>query len=238
MAGGCESHVSAGLRNSGIRLYWPGLFSPQGPCSEFRNRITAVALLYGTRRREKFGCLWRSSKNPHYFGCNWRERFGLRMAPAGETLSSREDAESPFYPFSRSGEKTGFSGAGLVGCGLPSAGGLYLCSGRHRVPDRERVIPDGGDGDRAVFYKYYVFYSFRYQFKSNGSGGRRGSERTAAAGILMVRESPLHLGHLRSPAALTEMGAVVAPPVPAFYHHPQTIDDLVEHTVRIGYWTC
>ena len=49
--------------------------------------------------------------------------------------------------------------------------------------------------------------------------------------ILMVRESPLHLGHLRSMAALAEMGAIVAPPVPAFYHHPQTVEELVDHSV-------
>ena len=49
--------------------------------------------------------------------------------------------------------------------------------------------------------------------------------------ILMVRESPLHLGHLRSLTALAEMGAVIAPPVPGFYHHPQTVADLVEHSV-------
>ena len=49
--------------------------------------------------------------------------------------------------------------------------------------------------------------------------------------VLMVRESPLHLGHLRSMTALAEMGAIVAPPVPAFYHHPQTIAEIVEHTV-------
>lgn len=49
--------------------------------------------------------------------------------------------------------------------------------------------------------------------------------------ILMVRESPLHLGHLRSMTALAEMGAILAPPVPAFYHHPQTVADIVEHSV-------
>jgi 4-hydroxy-3-polyprenylbenzoate decarboxylase len=49
--------------------------------------------------------------------------------------------------------------------------------------------------------------------------------------ILMVRESPLHLGHLRSLTALAEMGAIVAPPVPAFYHHPQSVADIVEHSV-------
>ena len=49
--------------------------------------------------------------------------------------------------------------------------------------------------------------------------------------ILMVRESPLHLGHLRTMAALAEMGAILAPPVPAFYHRPATILDLVDHSV-------
>jgi 4-hydroxy-3-polyprenylbenzoate decarboxylase len=49
--------------------------------------------------------------------------------------------------------------------------------------------------------------------------------------VLMVRESPLHLGHLRSMAALAEMGAILAPPVPAFYHHPQTIAEIVDHSV-------
>jgi flavin prenyltransferase len=49
--------------------------------------------------------------------------------------------------------------------------------------------------------------------------------------ILMVRESPLHLGHLRSMTALAEIGAILAPPVPGFYHHPETIADLVDHSV-------
>jgi 4-hydroxy-3-polyprenylbenzoate decarboxylase len=49
--------------------------------------------------------------------------------------------------------------------------------------------------------------------------------------VLMVRETPLHLGHLRTMTALAEMGAVIAPPVPAFYAKPQSIDDLVDHSV-------
>lgn len=49
--------------------------------------------------------------------------------------------------------------------------------------------------------------------------------------VLMVRESPLHLGHLRSMTALAEMGAILAPPAPAFYHHPKTIGDLVDDSV-------
>jgi 4-hydroxy-3-polyprenylbenzoate decarboxylase len=49
--------------------------------------------------------------------------------------------------------------------------------------------------------------------------------------ILMVRESPLHLGHLRTMAALSEMGAIIAPPMPAFYNKPQSLDDIVDHSV-------
>ena len=49
--------------------------------------------------------------------------------------------------------------------------------------------------------------------------------------VLMVRETPLHLGHIRAMAAATEIGAIIAPPVPAFYHRPQSIDDIVDHGV-------
>ncbi len=49
--------------------------------------------------------------------------------------------------------------------------------------------------------------------------------------VLMVRETPLHLGHLRRMIEVTEMGAVIAPPIPSFYHGPQTVDDLVDHSV-------
>lgn len=50
--------------------------------------------------------------------------------------------------------------------------------------------------------------------------------------ILMIRESPFHLGHLRSMCQLTEMGAIVAPPIPGFYNNPQTIEDLVDSSVE------
>jgi 4-hydroxy-3-polyprenylbenzoate decarboxylase len=49
--------------------------------------------------------------------------------------------------------------------------------------------------------------------------------------VLMVRETPLHLGHLRNLALLAEMGAIIAPPVPAFYNRPATLDDVVTHSV-------
>lgn len=49
--------------------------------------------------------------------------------------------------------------------------------------------------------------------------------------ILVVRETPLHLGHLRVLTALAEMGAVILPPMPAFYTRPKQIDELVDHTL-------
>lgn len=49
--------------------------------------------------------------------------------------------------------------------------------------------------------------------------------------VLMVRETPLHLGHLRTMTALAEMGAIIAPPVPAFYAEPQTVEDIVDQSV-------
>lgn len=49
--------------------------------------------------------------------------------------------------------------------------------------------------------------------------------------VLVVRETPLHIGHLRAMAAVTEAGAIVLPPMPAFYTKPQTIEELVDHTV-------
>jgi len=49
--------------------------------------------------------------------------------------------------------------------------------------------------------------------------------------ILVVRETPLHLGHLRVLTALAEMGAVILPPMPAFYNRPKQIEDLVDHTL-------
>lgn len=49
--------------------------------------------------------------------------------------------------------------------------------------------------------------------------------------VLMVRESPLHLGHLRNMVSVTEMGAIVCPPIPAFYQQPQSVADVVDGSV-------
>ena len=49
--------------------------------------------------------------------------------------------------------------------------------------------------------------------------------------VLVVRETPLHLGHLRTLTRLSEIGAVIVPPVPGFYNRPKTVDDIVDHSV-------
>jgi flavin prenyltransferase len=49
--------------------------------------------------------------------------------------------------------------------------------------------------------------------------------------VLMVRETPLHLGHLRAMCAATEIGAIVYPPVPALYARPQSVDQMIDHTL-------
>ena len=49
--------------------------------------------------------------------------------------------------------------------------------------------------------------------------------------VIVPRETPLHLGHLRAMTLVTEMGAVILPPVPSFYHRPRSIEDIVDQTV-------
>ncbi|MGB6067581.1 MAG: UbiX family flavin prenyltransferase [Desulfomonilaceae bacterium] len=49
--------------------------------------------------------------------------------------------------------------------------------------------------------------------------------------VLVPRETPLHLGHLRAMIAVTEMGGIILPPVPSFYHRPSTIEDVVDQTI-------
>jgi flavin prenyltransferase len=152
--------------------------------------------------------------------------YGWRLL---QKLSARSDAEVHFI-LSRSGERTAFLELGKsaadfrslaactyspedIGCRLAS--GSFVTSGMVIAPcsiNTMSAISSGISSNLMVRAADVVL-----------------KERRRL--ILMVRESPLHLGHLRSMAALAEMGAIIAPPVPAFYHHPQTIADLVEHSV-------
>ncbi len=49
--------------------------------------------------------------------------------------------------------------------------------------------------------------------------------------LLLLRETPLHIGHIKSMERLCEMGAIIMPPVPAFYHKPKTVQDIIDHTI-------
>ena len=49
--------------------------------------------------------------------------------------------------------------------------------------------------------------------------------------VLMVRETPLHAGHIRNMLSATELGAIIAPPMPAFYPQPESLDEMVDHNV-------
>ena len=61
--------------------------------------------------------------------------------------------------------------------------------------------------------------------------GRCGGEEIRRRLVLLARESPLHLVHLRNMVTVTEMGAIVCPPMPAFYQRPRTVDYIVQHGV-------
>ncbi|CAH0343924.1 Flavin prenyltransferase UbiX [Bacillus sp. CECT 9360] len=50
--------------------------------------------------------------------------------------------------------------------------------------------------------------------------------------VLMVRETPLHLGHLNHMTTVTQIGGIILPPVPSFYHLPKTVDDIIDQSVQ------
>ncbi len=73
-----------------------------------------------------------------------------------------------------------------------------------------------------------IAYSFSQDLLARAADVTLKERRTL---VLVPRETPLHLGHLRNMVRAAELGAVILPPVPAFYHAPATVDDLINHTV-------
>lgn len=105
----------------------------------------------------------------------------------------------------------------------------------HKVADIGAAIASGSFRTRGM-----VVAPCSVRSMSEIAGGVTSSLLTRAADVtlkerrrlvLMVRETPLHLGHLRTMAALAEMGAIIAPPMPAFYAKPRDLAEMVDQTV-------
>ncbi|TCK21832.1 UbiX family flavin prenyltransferase [Pseudonocardia endophytica] len=104
----------------------------------------------------------------------------------------------------------------------PTAIGATIASGSYRV-DAMLVLPCSIKTLSAVAYGYAADLIGRAADVMLKEGRPL---------LLLVRETPLHLGHLRTMTAAAENGAVIMPPVPAFYTLPRTAEDIVDHTVR------
>jgi 4-hydroxy-3-polyprenylbenzoate decarboxylase len=99
--------------------------------------------------------------------------------------------------------------------GAPIASGSFQCSGMVVAPCSMRTLAAVAHGlsDNLITRAADVMLKERRRL------------------VLMVRESPLHLVHLRNMVSVTEMGAIVCPPLPSFYLHPQSMSDIVDHSV-------
>lgn len=152
--------------------------------------------------------------------------YGWRLL---EKLRARADVEVHLI-LSRSGERTAFLELGKSAADLKA---LADCS--YPVEDIGCRLASGSfatDGMIVAPCSIHTMSSIAAGISSNlmiRAADVTLKERRRL--LLMVRESPLHLGHLRSMTALAEMGAILAPPMPAFYHQPKTVEEIVEHSV-------
>ncbi|MEM6912423.1 MAG: UbiX family flavin prenyltransferase [Pseudomonadota bacterium] len=117
------------------------------------------------------------------------------------------------------GENVNFAGAdhvyGIQDVGAPIASGSFATLGMVVVPCSVRSMSEIATGVTSTLLSRAADVCLK--------------ERRMLA--LMVRETPFHLGHLRTMTALSEMGAVIAPPLPAFYAEPTTIEEMVDQSV-------
>ena len=152
--------------------------------------------------------------------------YGIRLL---ERLHRTEGVESHLV-LTRGGEKTAFVETGLLAAGIKQ-----LADHSYPIEDIGSRLASGSFQTNAM-----VIAPCSIHTMSAIANGISSNLLVRAADvmlkehrrlILMVRETPFHLGHLRSMVSLAEMGAIVMPPVPAFYHQPKSIEDIVDHTI-------
>ncbi|MEZ5366340.1 MAG: UbiX family flavin prenyltransferase [Bryobacterales bacterium] len=152
--------------------------------------------------------------------------YGVRLL---ERLAGREDVETHLV-VSRAGEKTLHHETGLL---LRDVRGT--ADHAYSIEEVGAAIASGSfltDGMVIAPCSVNTLSAIAYGMASNllvRAADVTLKERRRL--VLMVRESPLHLGHLRAMAAATEMGAIIAPPMPDFYNRPATVEDVVEQGV-------
>lgn len=152
--------------------------------------------------------------------------YGLRLM---EKLRQREDVEIHLV-LTRSGERTAF-----LETGKKSAEIRALAHHSYPVEDIGSRLASGSFLTAAMIVapcSIQTMSSIAHGISSNllvRAADVTLKERRRL--ILMVRETPFHLGHLRTMTALTEMGAIIAPPIPGFYHNPQSVQDIVDFSV-------
>ena len=153
--------------------------------------------------------------------------YGLRLL---EKLRARGGVETHMI-LTRAGERTGFLELGMKAVDWRAHADVY-----YPFEDLSAPIASGSFPIDAMAVAPCSIHSM-----SAIANGISGNLLARAADVmlkerrrlvLMVRETPFHLGHLRTMAALTEIGAIIAPPIPGFYHRPQTVLDIVDHSVE------
>ena len=152
--------------------------------------------------------------------------YGLRLL---EKLRNRKDA-TVHLVLSRSGERTAWLETGKLAADFKA-----LADFSHPVEDVGASIASGSfitGGMVIAPCSIHTMSAIAHSISSNlitRAADVVLKERRKL--ILMVRETPFHLGHLRAMTQLAEMGAIIAPPIPGFYNKPETMLDLVDHSV-------
>lgn len=152
--------------------------------------------------------------------------YGLRLL---ERLRKRPGAEIHLI-LTRSGEKTLYLETGKLAADVKQ-----LSDFSYHIEDISSTLASGSfpvDGMVVAPCSVHTMSAIAYGISSNLL--IRAADVTLKEKrrlILMIRETPFHLGHLKTMTALAEMGATIAPPIPGFYHRPQTVMDLVDHSV-------